>query len=202
MANPSLKAKIEAAKSALEEDKSNTPLNQARDDAIAPKTVLNPPPDSEPTSQGIAETPTNLEPDAATLDARITRLESKLAENQRDLYTLLGKIREITRLQKDATKNNRARNTRPNDFTLDEQNVPKHQSRKIALILAILTGITLGTSFSLPPISLISICCISAAGPCDLLILSAILSGKLLWTMKSLALANLENCNAFCCRSP
>ena len=32
MANPSLKAKIEAAKSALEEGQKNTPLNQERDD--------------------------------------------------------------------------------------------------------------------------------------------------------------------------
>ena len=149
MANPSLKAKIEAAKSALEEDQNNTPLNQARDDAIAPKTVLNPPPDSEPTSQGIAGTPTNLEPDAAKLDARITRLESKLAENQRDLYTLLGKIREVTRLQNEATRNNGLRNTRPKDITSDEQKVTRHQSRRIAITFAVLTGIIFGTSFFL-----------------------------------------------------
>ena len=149
MANPSLKAKIEAAKSALEEDQNNTPLNQARDDASAPKTVLNPPLESEPTSQGIAETPTNFEPDAATFDARITRLESKLAENQRDLYTLLGKIREVTRLQNDPTKNNGPRNTRPKDISSDEQNVTKHQSRRIAITLAVLTGFILGTSFFL-----------------------------------------------------
>ena len=149
MANPSLKAKIEAAKSALAEDQNNTPLNQERDNAITPKTVLSPPSESEAISPSIAETPTSFETDTTTLDARITRLESKLAENQRDLYTLLGKIREITRLQKDATKNDRARNTRPNDVSSDEQNGPKHQSRKIALILAILAGITLGTSFFL-----------------------------------------------------
>jgi hypothetical protein len=146
MANPSLKAKIEAAKSALEEDQNNTPLKRARDDAIAPKTVLNPSPDSEPTSQGIAD---NLEPDAATLDARITRLESKLAENQRDLYTLLGKIREVTRLQNDPTKNNGPRNTRPKDISSGGQNVTKHQSRRIAITLAVLTGFILGTGFFL-----------------------------------------------------
>ena len=149
MANPSLKAKIEAAKSALEEDQNNTPLNQARDDASAPKTVLNPPLESEPTSQGIAETPTNFEPDAATFDARITRLESKLAENQRDLYTLLGKIREVTRLQNETTKNNGPRNTGPKDISSDRQNVTRHQSRKIAITLAVLTGFILGTSFFL-----------------------------------------------------
>ena len=149
MANPSLKAKIEAAKSALEEDQNNTPLNQARDDVIVPKTVLNPPPDSEPTSQGIAEIPTNFEPDAATLDVRITRLESKLAENQRDLYTLLGKIREVTRLQSESTKNNGPRNTRPKDISSDGQNVTRHQSRRVAITLAVLSGFILGTSFFL-----------------------------------------------------
>jgi len=149
MANPSLKEKIEAAKSALEEDQNNTPVNQDRDETIAPETALNPAPDSEPTGPNIAEAPTNFEPDAATLDARITRLESKLAENQRDLFTLLGKIREVTRLQQEAAKNNGARNTRPNDISSGEQNVNRRQSRKIAITLAVLTGIILGTSFFL-----------------------------------------------------
>ncbi len=149
MANPSLKAKIEAAKSALEEDQNKTPLDQERDDTIARKTILNPPPDSELTSPGMVETPTSSEPDAATLDARITRLESKMAENQRDLYTLLGKIREVTRLQNDATKNNKPRNTRPKDISPDGQNVIRHQNRRIAITLAVLTGLILGTSFFL-----------------------------------------------------
>ena len=120
---------------------------EERDDAIAPKTVFSPPSESEVTTPSIAKTPTSFEKDTTTLDARITRLESKLAENQRDLYTLLGKIREITRLQKDATKNNRTKNTEPNDVSSDEQQVPKPQSRKIALTLAIVTGVTLGASF-------------------------------------------------------
>ena len=144
MANPSLKAKIEAAKSALEEDQNNTPLNQTRDDAIASKTVLNPSPDSEPTSQGIAD---NFVPDAATLDARITRLESKMAENQRDLYTLLGKIRQVTRLQNESTKSNGPRNTRPKDINSDEKNVTRHQSRRITITLAVLTSFVIGTGF-------------------------------------------------------
>ena len=145
MVNPSLKAKIEAAKSALEEDQHKTPLNQERDDEIAPKTVLNPSPGSEPTGPGTAETPTKFEPDAASLDARITRLESKLLENQRDLHTLLGKIREISRLQNDAPKKNGPKNTR----SPDEQTVNRRQSRRIAITLAVLTGIILGTSFFL-----------------------------------------------------
>ena len=149
MANPSLKAKIEAAKSALEEDQNNALLSQERDDATAPKTVLNPPREPEPTSLGITGASTNVEPDAATFDARITRLESKLAENQRDLYTLLGKIREITRLQNNAAKTKGSRNPKPSDISSDEKNVTRQHSRKIAIILAVLTGIILGTGFFL-----------------------------------------------------
>ena len=147
MANPSLKAKIEAAKSALEEDQNNTPPNQERDDPATPKTALNPPSESEPAGPGKAEKPTEFIPDAATLDARITRLESKLAENQRDLYTLLGKIREITRLQNDTTKKNGLRDTRPNEISSDEQKGKKHPSRRVAITFAALTGIILGTIF-------------------------------------------------------
>ena len=149
MANPSLKAKIEAAKSALEEGQNNTPLNPERDDAIAPKTFLTPPLESEPTSSGTAGTPTNFKSDAATLDARITRLESKLAENQRDLYTLLGKIREVTRLQNGVTKSDGPRSTRPKDNTSDGQSKTRHQSRRITITLAVFIGIMLGTSFFL-----------------------------------------------------
>ena len=149
MVNPSLKAKIEAAKSALEEDQHDTPLDQERDDEIAPKTILNPSPGSEPTSQGKAEKATKFDPDAASLDARITRLERNLLENQRDLHTLLGKIREVSRLQNDAPKKNGPKNTRPKDISSDEQKVNRRQSRKMAITLAVLTGIILGASFFL-----------------------------------------------------
>ena len=146
MANPSLKEKIEAAKSALQEGQNNTPLDQERDDLIASETILSPTPVSETTTKGVAEAPTNFEPDARTLDARITRLESKLAENRRDLYTLLGKVREVTRLQNDTAKNNGPINTRPEDTRSSEQSANGHQSRKIAITLAVLMGIILGTS--------------------------------------------------------
>ncbi|MDC3235106.1 hypothetical protein OBB02_03580 [Candidatus Puniceispirillum sp.] len=149
MANPGLKAKIEAAKSALEEDQHNTPLSQERDDEIAPKTALSPSPDYKPTSPGTAEKPTKFEPDAASLDARITHLENSLLENKRDLHTLLGKIREVSRLQNEAPKKNGQKNPRPNDISSDEQKVNRRQSRKIAITLAVLTGIILGTSFFL-----------------------------------------------------
>ena len=147
MANPSLKAKIEAAKSALEEDQKNTPLNQERDDSSTPKTVLKPMSDSEHTSPGTAEAATNFEPNAASLDLRITRLENKLAENQRDLYTLLGKIREVTRLQNEPRRNTGPENTKPKFNSSDEQNATRHQGRKIAITLSILAGIILGASF-------------------------------------------------------
>ena len=147
MANPSLKAKIEAAKSALEEDQKNTPLHQERDGSSMPKTVLKPTDDSEQTSPGTTEAPTNFELDAASLDSRITRLESKLAENQRDLYTLLGKIREVTRLQNDSPSNTGPENTEPKSNSSDGQNATRHQGRKIAITLAILVGIILGASF-------------------------------------------------------
>jgi hypothetical protein len=147
MANPSLKAKIEAAKSALEEDQKNTPLHQERDGSSTPETVLKPTPDSEQTGPGTTEAPTNSELDAATLDSRITRLESKLAENQRDLYTLLGKIREVTRLQNDSPRNTGPENTEPKSNSSDGQNATRHQGRKIAITLAILAGIILGASF-------------------------------------------------------
>ena len=146
MANPSLKAKIEAAKSALEEDQKNTPPHQERDGSTTPKTILKATPDSEQTSPGTTEAPTSFKLDAASLDSRITRLESKLAENQRDLYTLLGKIREVTRLQNDPARNTGPENTQPKFNSSDGQNASRHQGRKIAITLAILAGILLGSS--------------------------------------------------------
>ena len=147
MANPSLKAKIEAAKSALEEDQKNTPLHQERDGSGTPKTVPKPLPDSKQTSPGTTESPTNFKLDAASLDSRITRLESKLAENQRDLYTLLGKIREVTRLQTDSPMNTRPESTEPKFNSSNGQNTTRHKGRKIAITLAVFAGIILGASF-------------------------------------------------------
>ena len=147
MANPSLKAKIEAAKSALEEDQKKTPLSQERDDSNTPKTVLKPAPDFEQTSPSTNEVATNFEPDVASLDARITRLERKLAENQRDLYTLLGKIREVTRLKTDSTRNTEPEITKPKFNSSDEKNATRRRGRKIAITLAILAGIILGAGF-------------------------------------------------------
>ena len=114
MANPSLKAQIEAAKSALASD------------LAVPSLVVPPPkPSTTPTTPiivgndidtGIGATATGATgataaagipadgksvhaTNAAALDERITRLEAKLLDNQRDLHTLLQKIREVSRLQ-------------------------------------------------------------------------------------------------------
>ena len=149
MANPSLKAKIEAAKSALKKDENNTTQNQGQDDPRTPKTVVKTLAKSEPTSPEIVEVQTIPESDAATLEARITSLESKLVENQRDLRTLLGKIREVTRLQNDDAKSFVTKNTQPKDNSADGQTATRKQGRRIAVILAVLTGIILGTSFFL-----------------------------------------------------
>jgi len=147
MVNPSLKAKIEAAKTALEKGENSTPIAEVRHDSTSPKTGQQTTPESEQTSLGRTKMPINAEPGVAMLDARITNLESKLAENQRDLYTLLGKIREVTRLQNNANNSNRSRNIRSNDSSLNDQNETKHRGRKIAITVAVLTGIILGTSF-------------------------------------------------------
>ena len=88
MVNPSLKAQIEAAKSALASD------------LTSPSLVVPPPkppttPIMECSDTGTGANATN----AADLDERITRLEAKLSNSQRDLHTLLQKIREVSRLQ-------------------------------------------------------------------------------------------------------
>ena len=118
MANPSLKAQIEAAKFALASDlaapslvtpppKSPTTPVMARNDiatdagatdAAANLIQTNPISADEKSAHSIS---------AAALDERITRLESKLLDNQRDLQTLLQKIREISHLQADSSQNHK-----------------------------------------------------------------------------------------------
>ena len=149
MANPNLKAKIEAAKSALEEGKNNPPSNQEPDHSSRPEAAVKTTPDNEEHSPSNADASTNFKLDATSLDARITRLESKLVENQRDLYTLLGKIREVTRLQNDAAKGTVPRNTNLKDIGSGVKNTRTHRGRKIAITLAVLTGIIFGAGFFL-----------------------------------------------------
>ena len=160
MANPSLKAQIEAAKSALTSD------------LAAPSLVTQPPkPPLTPMTPNSADN--NIAADngtndtgcipadgksahatnAAALDERITRLEAKLLENQRDLRTLLQKIREISRLQTNSGKSrkNRAKDqakTMANDETKAEQR-QSQRSPLVMVAMAILIGLIVGTAYFL-----------------------------------------------------
>ena len=149
MANPSLKAQIEAAKSALENSQETVSLDPKLDDSIAAETAPQATTEEKPVDRGIIKPPTNFESDVAKFDARITSLENKLAENQRDLHTLLGKIREVTRLQNNTYKNTRTRRGSPKDIGSDDQNVTRSRGRRIAITLAVFTGIISGAGLFL-----------------------------------------------------
>ena len=165
MANHSLKAQIEAAKSALASD-------------LAAPSLVTPPPKQPltpmtPSSAGNNTAGNNIAADngtndtggitadgksahatnAATLDERITRLEAKLLDNQRDLHTLLQKIREISRLQTNFGKSrkNRAKDqaeTMDNDETKAE---PRQSQRSLFVMvaMAILIGLVVGIAYFL-----------------------------------------------------
>jgi hypothetical protein len=149
MANPSLKAQIEAAKSAL------------ANDLAAPSLVVPPPKPPMATTTpimvgndiatGTAANTTN----AATLDERITRLEAKLLDNQRDLHTLLQKIREVSRLQTNSgqTHKNRA-NDQAETMVIDEAKNkagPRRSQRSpvIMVAMAALIGLVFGIAYFL-----------------------------------------------------
>ena len=116
MANLSLKAQIEAAKSALARAESEASVasasNQITQKLPAKHTteqVLS----QERTSNSASniKKPTNkktFELNAAEIDDRITGLEKKLLASQQDLHTLLGKIRKITDLQGNTTQTSNA----------------------------------------------------------------------------------------------
>ena len=157
MANPSLKAQIEAAKSALASD------------LAAPSLVTPPPiPPITPNSAGnniandigtndtggiMANGKSAHATNAAALDERITRLEAKLLDNQRDLHTLLQKIREISRLQ---TNSGKSRKDRAKDQTEtmanDETKAEPRQSQRspvVMVAMAILIGLVIGITYFL-----------------------------------------------------
>ena len=159
MANPSLKAQIEAAKSALASD------------LAVPSLVVPPPkPPAKPimasndidTGSGVTATtgiPADGKsvraPNAAALDERITRLEAKLLDNQRDLHTLLQKIREVSRLQSNSgqTHKNPA-NDQAETMVTDkgkDKAVPRRSQRSPVMMVAVatLTGITAGIAYFL-----------------------------------------------------
>ena len=159
MANPSLKAKIEAAKSALASD------------LAAPSLVTPPPkPPLTPSSAGnniAADNGTNdtggipadgksaHATNAAALDERITRLEAKLLDNQRDLLTLLQKIREVSRLQANSGQTHKSpANNQAETMVTDEAEdkaVPRRSKRSPVMMVAVatLTGLAVGIAYFL-----------------------------------------------------
>jgi hypothetical protein len=159
MANPSLKAQIEAAKSAL-----------ARDLAVPSLVVPPPKPSTTPVMAGDnidtgtgATAAAGIPADgksvpatnAAALDERITRLEAKLLDNQRDLHTLLQKIREVSRLQANSGQthkppaNDQAETMVTNDVR--DKAVPRRRQRSAVMMVAVatLTGLAVGIAYFL-----------------------------------------------------
>mgnify|MGYP001405439271 FL=1 len=159
MANPSLKAQIEAAKSALAND-------------LAVPSMVAPPPKPSTTpiiaGDGIdtgtgATAAAGIPADgksvhaknAAALDERITRLEAKLLDNQRDLQTLLQKIRAVSRLQANSgqTHKNPA-DDQTETMVIDEAEdkaVPRRSQRSPVIMVAVatLTGLAIGIAYFL-----------------------------------------------------
>ena len=166
MANPSLKAQIEAAKSALASglaapslvapppEKPTAPIMAGNDiatdagatDATANTILANP-----ILADGKSAHATN----AAALDERITRLEAKLLDNQRDLHTLLHKIREISRLQANSGQNHKKpANDHAGTVIIDEikDEAVAHRSQRSAVIMiamAALIGLVAGITYFL-----------------------------------------------------
>ena len=167
MANPSLKAQIEAAKSAL-----------ASDTAVPSLVVPTPKPPMAPTTTIMADNDIDVgtgqtaagataaasipadgksvhAKNAAALDERITRLEAKLLNNQRDLHTLLQKIREVSRLQDNSgqTLQNPANNqaeTMVTDEAKDKA-IPRRSQRSPVIMVAMtaLIGLVVGIAYFL-----------------------------------------------------
>ena len=149
MVNPSLKDQIEAAKSALENSQESIPTDQPLDDPSDAGTGPKVMPKQYIGDSGRGDPKTVYDPNITALDARITSLETKLLENQRDLYTLLGKIREVTRLQNNSGKKTKFKNVRQKDTNPDAQNMIKNKRRTIAIAVAVLSGIAIGTTLFL-----------------------------------------------------
>jgi len=159
MANPSLKAQIEAAKSALASDLAAPSLvTPPRKPTPTPATVHN----DVAIDTGETDAAANHIPadgksahatNAAALDKRITRLETKLLDNQRDLHTLLQKIREISRLQVNSGQSHKKlandhAETKANDATKAE---PRQSQRSpvVMVAMAVLIGLVVGIAYFL-----------------------------------------------------
>ena len=165
MANPSLKAQIEAAKSALASDLAAPSLvTPPRKPTTTPAMVHNDVAIDTGETDAAANSgyAANHIPadgksahatNAAALDKRITRLETKLLDNQRDLHTLLQKIREISRLQVNSGQSHKKlandhAETKANDATKAE---PRQSQRSplVMVAMAILIGLVAGIAYFL-----------------------------------------------------
>ena len=163
MANPSLKAQIEAAKSALASDLAAPSLvTPPRKPRTTPAMVHNDVAIDTGETDAAANSgyAANHIPadgksahatNAAALDKRITRLETKLLDNQRDLHTLLQKIREISRLQVNSGQSHKKlandhAETKANDATKAE---PRRSRRSpvIMVAMATLIGLVVGIAY-------------------------------------------------------
>ena len=165
MANPSLKAQIEAAKSALASDLAAPSLvTPPRKPTTTPAMVHNDVAIDTGETDAAANSgyAANHIPadgksahatNAAALDKRITRLETKLLDNQRDLHTLLQKIREISRLQVNSGQSHKKlandhAETKANDATKAE---PRQSQRSpvVMVAMAISIGLVVGIAYFL-----------------------------------------------------
>ena len=92
---------------------------------------------------------------AAALDERITRLEAKLSNSQRDLHTLLQKIREVSRLQANSGQaHKKPANDQAETTVTDEAKdkpIPRRSQRSplIMVAMAILIGVVVGIAYFL-----------------------------------------------------
>ena len=167
MANPRLKAQIEAAKSALASDLAASSLvtsppkpltkpimacNDIATDAIANSgNAAKPIPTNPVPADGKSAHATS----AAALDERINRLETKLLDNQRDLHTLLQKIREISRLQANSRQNHKKpANNHAGTMIIDEAKDKagaRHNQRSPVFMVAMaaLIGLVAGITYFL-----------------------------------------------------
>jgi len=150
MANQSLKEQIEAAKSALA--RGAVTAMPAVEPPAPPLPMLRPQaPDSTPVVPPAApaappitvtENGSANSDDMTTLAARVTALEDQLASNQRDLQTLIRKIREITRVQQDG----------PSASETETGRAARPKWRKIiSAILAIAAGSAIAGAYVLMP---------------------------------------------------
>jgi hypothetical protein len=163
MANPSLKAQIEAAKSALASDlaapslvtpppKPTTTPAMVRNDIAIDTGNTDAAANSGYAANHIpADGKSAHATNAATLDKRITRLETKLLDNQRDLHTLLQKIREISRLQVNSGQNHKKlANDHAETMVIDEAVAHRSQRSPVIMVaMVVLIGLGAGITYFL-----------------------------------------------------